>query len=180
LAKDLPVTSHQLQQLMPLLFLIPIVAIIIFRNLKPRRLRLELMWIRPVMILVVATAFLVLMPFPHQSYAVPAIVAAAVAGAAVGWLRGRMVRVSVDPETHTATSQASPLGVALIVVIIGVRYFLNTTAGAEGGELTPQAMLLTDALLTFGAGVVSVTGLEVWMRASKMINQSRSAKAQAA
>lgn len=172
--------AHQMQQFVPLLFLIPIVAIVIFRNLKPRRLRLELLWIRPAMILAIATAFLVLMPFPHQSYAIPLIAAAAVAGAGLGWVRGRMVRVSVDPATHTAMSQASPLGVALIVVIIGVRYFLNTTAGAQSGQMTPQAMLLTDALLVFGAGVVGVTGLEVWLRASRMINESKAAKALAA
>jgi hypothetical protein len=174
------VTTPQLQQLMPLLFLVPIVALVIFRNLKPRRLRLELLWIRPVIILAAASAFLLLMPFPHQSYAIPAILAATAAGAAIGWVRGRMVRVSVDPATHTATSQASPLGVALVVLIIGFRYFLNTTAGAQSGQLTPQAMLLTDALLMFGAGVVSVTGLEVWLRASRMINQSKAAKTQPA
>jgi hypothetical protein len=61
-----------------------------------------------------------------------------------------------------------------------VRYFLNTTAGAQSGQMTPQAMLLTDALLVFGAGVVGVTGLEVWLRASRMINESKAARAQAA
>jgi hypothetical protein len=165
-----------MQQFIPLLVLIPIVAIVIFRNLKPRRLRLEMMWVRPAIIMMVAAGFLVLTPFPHQSYALAIIAASAVVGTALGWVRGRMVRVTVDPETHTAMSQASPLGVGLILVIIGVRYFLNSTTGARSGHFDAQAMLLTDALLVFGAGVVGVTGLEVWMRANKMVNDSRRAK----
>lgn len=161
---------------MPFLVVGLVAAIVIFRNLKPRRLRLELLWIRPVIIMVIATAFLVLMPFPHQAYAIPVLIAAALVGGGLGFVRGRMVRVTVDPETHTAMSQASPLGVAFILLIVGVRYYLNSTIGVRSGHLDATAMLLTDALLLFGAGVVGVTGLEVWMRATRMVNASRQAK----
>jgi hypothetical protein len=169
----------QPQQIVPLISIALVAGIVIFRNMKPRQLRLELLWIRPVVIMVVAAAFLLLMPFPHQSYAIPALIGAALVGAGIGYLRGRMVRVIVDPETHTAMSQASPLGVALILVIIGARYVLNSSMGGQSGHPNAQAMLLTDALLLFGAGIVGVTGLEVWMRASRMIGRSKAAKAAA-
>lgn len=169
-------TPQQIQQFAPLLFLIPVVALIVFRNLKPRRLRLELLWIRPVMIVVVASAFLILMPFPHQSYAVPLLAGAFVVGAGLGYLRGRMVKVSVDPETHTALSQSSPLGVLFILAIICVRFFVRSSAMSGSGAMTPEAVLLTDAMLLLGAGVVGVAGLEVWVRARKLIADSRAAK----
>ena len=168
---------QQTQQLIPLLAIAVVATIIVIRNMKPRRLRLEMMWVRPAIIMMVAAGFLVLTPFPHQPYALAIIAAAAVVGTVVGFLRGRMVKVTVDPETHTAMSQASPLGVALILVIIGARYFLNSTMGTRSGHLDATAMLLTDALLIFGAGVVGVTGLEVWMRANRMVNESKAAKA---
>lgn len=170
-------TSQQIQQLIPVIAIAAAATVVIIRNLKPRRLRLEMMWVRPLIIMTVAAGFLILNPFPHQPYALAVIAAAAVVGTVVGFLRGRMVRVSVDPETHTAMSQASPLGVGLILLIIAARYFLSSTTGARSGHFDAQAMLITDALLIFGAGVVGVTGLEVWMRANKMVNESRAAKA---
>jgi Zn-dependent protease len=168
-------TPQQYQQYMPLLVLIPVVAIIVFRNLKPRRLRLEMLWIRPVIIMVMACAFLVLTPFPHQGYAIPALIGAAIVGAGLGYARGRMVKVIVDPETHTALSQSSPLGVLFILVIIGVRFFARSSAAA--GPMTPSTILATDALLLLGAGMIGVAGLEVWIRARKMVSDSRAAKA---
>lgn len=170
-------TPQQIQQLIPVIAIGIAATIVIIRNMKPRRLRLEMMWVRPAIVMIAAAAFLVLNPFPHQLTALGIILAAAVAGTVLGWVRGRMVRVTVDPESHTAMSQASPLGVGLILVIIGVRYFLNSTAGTRSGHFDAQAILLTDALLVFGAGVVGVTGLEVWMRANRMVNESKAAKA---
>jgi Zn-dependent protease len=170
------VTPQQIQQFLPVLIIGVVATLVIIRNMKPRRLRLEMMWVRPLIIMSVAAGFLVLNPFPHQPYALAVIAAAAVVGTIVGFLRGRMVRVTVDPETHTAMSQASPLGVGLILLIIGARYFLSSTAGTRSGHFDAQAMLVTDALLIFGAGVVGVTGLEVWMRANRMVNESKAAK----
>jgi hypothetical protein len=167
------VTTSQLQQFMPLLFLLPVVALIIFRNLKPRPLRLELLWIRPVIIMAVATSFLIFMPFPHQGYAIPLLIAAFAVGAGLGWLRGRMVRVQVDPATHMAMSQSSPLGVIFILGIIGVRFFLRSSAMGSGGAMSPQTLLITDTLMLLAVGLVAVSGLEVWVRARKMIADSR-------
>lgn len=169
-------TPAQIQQFAPLIAIAIAATIIIVRNMKPRRLRLEMMWVRPAIVMIAAACFLIFYPFPHQPYALLAILAAAFLGTVIGFLRGRMVRVSVDPETHTAMSQASPLGVGLILLIIGARYFLSSTAGTRSGHFDANAMLITDALLVFGAGVVGVTGLEVWMRANKMVNDSRRAK----
>lgn len=167
-------TPQQIQQFAPLVVLIPIVGIIIFRNLKPRPLRLELLWIRPAIIAAMACGFLFFLPFPQQAYAIPALIAAALLGAGLGFMRGRMVRVQVDPETHTAMSQSSPLGVLFILVIIGVKVFIRPEGASA---VTPEARLITDALLLLGAGTVGVAGLEVWLRARKMVSDSRAAKA---
>ena len=98
-------TPHP-QTLMPLLVMVPLVALMIWRNRKGRRVRVETLWIRPLILLTVA-GVAVSQTKGATAVLVTAMVAALAAGAGLGWLRGRMTRITVDPETHLATGQAS-------------------------------------------------------------------------
>jgi len=72
-------------------------------------------------------------------------------------------------------SQSSPLGVIFILGIIGVRFFIRSSSATGGapGTMSPQTLLITDTLMLFAVGLVCVSGLEVWVRARKMIADSR-------
>src|ERR1041385_3880355 len=65
---------------------------------KMRPLKLETLWIVPAMYAVVAALMFFQLP-PGGWVAIASIVGLA-AGAAVGWQRGKMMQIHVDPETH--------------------------------------------------------------------------------
>src|SRR5215470_242979 len=76
----------------------------IWRGSRARKLRVERMWIRPVIILAFLGASIYGQPPPMTP---PILIALAVCiglGVVMGWYRGRMVKVSIDPETHALTS----------------------------------------------------------------------------
>lgn len=83
-----------------------VVALVAWRALRTRPLRVERMWILPaIMLFGVGLA-----PQAQGLPSAPLLGAEGLAlliGAAAGWWRGRTTRISVDPATHQVTSKAS-------------------------------------------------------------------------
>src|SRR5262245_17028755 len=98
-----------------------LVMVLRFRNVgRHRRLRLETLWIVPAIIAVLAvTAFTAAPPSPITF---GLSLAALLLGAAVGWQRGRLMEIHVDPETHELNQRASLAGMLFLVAIIAVRF----------------------------------------------------------
>src|SRR5206468_12849688 len=65
---------------------------------KMRPLKLETLWVVPVTYLVVAA--LMFWSLPPTGWVAIACVVALLIGAAVGWQRGAMMHIRVDPETQ--------------------------------------------------------------------------------
>src|SRR6476619_3980814 len=63
-----------------------------------RPLKLETLWVVPVLYLVVAA--LMFWQLPPAGWVAIASVAGLLIGAAVGWQRGKMMHIHVDPDTH--------------------------------------------------------------------------------
>jgi len=165
----------------PVAFLIalPILALVVWRNARGRRVRVEALWIRPAILL--ALAGLAVSQTKGLGVGLVAAMAAALAvGAGLGWLRGRMTRITVDPETHLATGQASVLGMLIILALIafrfGARYFLEQGSGGMHVDVG-QA---TDVLLALAVGLVVAQQLEIWIRCRRLIAQSIADKARGA
>jgi predicted lipid-binding transport protein (Tim44 family) len=173
------VPTTQPQTLIPLLVVAPIVALMLWRNMKGRRVRVEALWIRPAILLAMAGAAV-----SQTKAASPGLVAAMVGalavGAALGWLRGRMTRISVDPETHLATGQASPLGLILILALIGFRLGARYLLAENAGAMHVDVVQATDVLLALAVGLVAAQQLEIWIRCRRLIAQSMAAKAEQA
>src|SRR5690348_17788997 len=72
---------------------------------KMRPLKLGSLWIVPAAYLVVAALMFVQLP-PTGWVAIASVVGLAI-GAAVGWQRGKMMHIHVDPETHALNQKAS-------------------------------------------------------------------------
>src|SRR5262245_55970401 len=93
----------------------------IWRGSRARRLKVERMWIRPAIVLTVLGLSILGQPPPMTAPILAVLALVTAAGAVMGWYRGRMVRVSIDPETHALTSRASPWGMLIFLGLMVVR-----------------------------------------------------------
>src|SRR6185437_2794594 len=73
---------------------------------KMRPLKLGALWIVPALYLAVAVFMFVQLP---------------PIGAAVGWQRGKMMHIHVDPDSHALNQKASPAAMMFLIVLIVVR-----------------------------------------------------------
>lgn len=161
-------------------YLVPLIilGVVIVRNARARTLKIERLWISPVVIMVMA-----ILAFSHNPPPGPLglvlDVAAVALGALLGWWRGRASTFTVDPATHVVTSKVSPVGMLLILAIFGLRYVLRGAVAGEASVLHVTAAEATDSFLLLAVGLVSAQRLEWWIRARRMIDEARRASASA-
>jgi peptidoglycan/LPS O-acetylase OafA/YrhL len=153
------------------LVIIGIVLFFRFRAMgKMRPLKLERLWIVPAIYLVI-TALMLVQKAPQGLGWLWAALSLA-AGAALGWQRGRAMRITVDPETHALNQVSSPLALMLIVVLIAIRSLLRGAASYEGID----PLLITDCLVLFALGLLSMTRLEMYLRGSRLLDKARATR----
>src|SRR5690349_17396924 len=85
-----------------------IMGLRIWRSSKAQKLKIERMWIRPVILLVIIGLSIASQPPSLDPITLAVLAVVAAIGFGLGFLRGRMVKVSIHPETHELTSQQSP------------------------------------------------------------------------
>jgi hypothetical protein len=155
-------------------YMIPLVAIalVILRNARARRLRIETLWIMPVVILA-----LVGLSFSQQGLPSPLMlgidIAALAIGALLGWWRARFTHITVDPATHQLTSRASPVGMLVILGVFALRYAVRMYAAQSASSLGVSAVAVADALLVISVGLVCAQRLEIALRASRLLAEAR-------
>lgn len=92
----------QQQQLISYVITGVVVAIVLGLRLRGmsrmRRLRLETLWVVPTIYLLFAGAMFYQFPPSPVGWAISS--AALIVGAAIGWQRGKLMQIHVDPETH--------------------------------------------------------------------------------
>jgi hypothetical protein len=89
------------------------------------------------------------------------------------------MRIDVNPETHALTTQASPIGVLLILAVLALRMLLRGAAIESRSALGLPASTITDALVLLLGAMVVLQSLEMWLRAQRLLDQARAAKAAA-
>lgn len=144
-----------------------------FRARKPKPLKLEWLWVMPA-ILIVATGALIVQ-FPPHGWEWGGLVLAFAIGGAIGWQRGRMMTITVDPETHDLNQQASPAALLFLIGLIAVRYLLREGLHAEAGALHLSAAFVTDVFVVFALGLLTLTRVEMFIRARRLLDEARSA-----
>ena len=151
-------------------------VVIIVRNSQARKLKVERLWMFPIVYLVLLGVLLYAAPPAFTPLSVAVLAAALAVGAGLGWQRGRLIRIDVDPETHEMTAQASIIGVVFILVVMLARYgmgmFLSGNASLAG---VPAATVL-DALVVLAVGMLTTQRIEIWLRATKLLEASKAAK----
>jgi NAD/NADP transhydrogenase beta subunit len=141
-----------------------VVAFRMRRLTQVRPLRIERLWIFPAVYLAVCIYLLVELP-PRLPLGWLWCVIALVAGGALGWQRGKTMRITVDPET------ASLAGIMFLLVLIAVR----SVARFEGRALHLDLGLVTVALAPFALGLFAVQRVEMYLRARRLLTAARAA-----
>ena len=161
-----------------LIGLVIAVAILVARNRKPRPLKIERLWIRPAIFVVLMALSLTASPPPLDAVSVVLIVAAAIIGAGLGWQRGRFIHIDVLPETHELTTRVSPIGLLFIVAIVVARFGLRAGV-ASASRLHLSFAAVRDAVVILLGAMMVAQGTEIWLRARRVLAEARSALPQA-
>lgn len=152
----------------PLLF----VGIALVRNARARSLKIETLWIMPVVIMALIGLSLSQQKPPSMTGIIVDVLALVI-GAGLGWWRGRLTHITIDPQTHALTSKASPVGLVLVAGIFAVRFLVRDYATAHAGALHTSVAEITDAFLMLAAGLMVAQRLEIWTRARKLLADAR-------
>ena len=148
-----------------------IIAVVIGFRLRSmsreRPLKIETLWIVPVVYLLLIAWMLFALPPTTVGWALVAL--GVLIGAMLGWHRGKLIRIERN-ESGELRQQASPLAmlllVALIVLKLGARAIFGESAAMQPGS---NAMILTDAFIGFALGLLSATRLELYLRARRLL-----------
>ena len=151
---------------------IGIIAVVMALRLRRmgqmRPLKLGNLFIVPALYLVVAAIMFVQLP-PTGWVAIACAIALAI-GAAVGWQRGKMMHIHVDPETHALNQKASPAAMFVLIGLIVVRMAARGMLGQNSG-VSPA--MLTDPLIAFALGMFTVQRIEMYLRAKRLLEEAR-------
>lgn len=149
--------------------IIAIVVALRFRSMsKERPLKLGTLWIVPVVYLLLISSIIISLPPTPAGWSLLAVGLAA--GLALGWHRGKLIRIERNADTGELRQKASPLAMLLLVVLIvlklGARAIFGDAAATQPGS---GAMLMTDAFIGFALGLLSATRFELYLRARKLL-----------
>lgn len=138
-----------------------------------RPLKVERLWIFPAIYLVIASV--ILFEFPPTGWQWAMCAAALLLGAAIGWQRGRLIHIELDPDTHALKQRASAGALMLLVVLVLLRTGARSLAG-EGGVLHVNALVLTDLLIVLALGLFTAQRVEMYLRARELLASARMAR----
>jgi hypothetical protein len=157
------------------LILLPVLYLRIRRMATSRPLRLRQLWIRPALIIALAT-LAVFAPQPGQT-SLPALEPeqwawlglAVMLGAVAGWHYGRAIAIEVHPKDGTLMTKGGVAAMLVIVVLVMVKLGMRPLLAREGGTLHLDVRLLTDASIVFSAVLFAVRNLEMYLRAQRVM-----------
>jgi Protein of unknown function (DUF1453) len=161
---------NPLTYLIPVLVILPLLYFRLRRMMKPTPLKLNRMWIRPVIFFVAGILVLVATPPRAQDWLW--FVLAALLGAGLGWQWGRTMAIHVDSENGTLMMRGSQAALIMMALLIVVRVGLRAGVGMEGAALHLDAAMITDLFIVFGATLFGLRGLEMFLRARRVLAEA--------
>jgi small basic protein len=160
-------TSADLPRILPFAIPLLVVAAILLRARKPKRIYVGKLWIGPLCATLGISMGLWFTPHPPfgiLQYAAMAL--AAGLGVAAGTARAHTLRLWREPATGHVLAQASPVALLAIIMLVGVRMAVRQTGGIDPGSSTPGlwAATIIDASMLFALGMVISQQFMLWRR----------------
>jgi hypothetical protein len=153
---------------LPFVIIVVVLALRLRSMSRERPLRVQTLWVVPVIYILLAGSMLLTLPPPPVGWGL--VVVGTAIGAAVGWHRGKLIRIHRDEQTGELRQKASPIALlllaALVVLKLGTRAIFGETSAGHPGS---GALLLTDAFIGFALGLLSATRLELYLRAQRVL-----------
>lgn len=151
------------------LIMVLVLVLAVRRTLRSRTIRAETLWVFPALLVGIAAVTIAQSP-PHDPPGIGVLVLATLAGAAAGWQRGRLTRITMDADTGVLTGQGSVWGVSLILVLLVARYAVIAWAHGHPSH-SGWPVVAADAALLFGYATLIVSRLEMFVRCRKLMTE---------
>ncbi|RDE05547.1 CcdC protein domain-containing protein [Sphingomonas aracearum] len=152
-----------LQFVIPLAIAGVVLALRARRMTRVRALHPGRLWMVPALYAALVAALLVQHPPAPLGWL--ACAAGLAAGCALGWQRGKTMRIHLDPATGGLHQQGSLVAILFLVVLIAVKQ----GAAAGGAALHLDVGLMTDVLACLALGMFSVMRVEMFLRARRLL-----------
>jgi len=172
---------HATPYLVPVL-VIALMARRLIRN-APRKVKVNRMFILPVIAAVGTAATLAATPMPPLFWIAGFALAAAL-GAGVGFLTTHHQEFSLDYDTGEISSKATPIGTILIVALFALRFGLKLAFPQMGGagygpphaHPSGDVIAWTDAGLIFSTAMLVARVATTWFHTRPLIAAHQAAK----
>jgi hypothetical protein len=146
-----------------------LIALVVRRSLRVRKLRPDRMLLLPGIVALVALFMLAQDP-PREPLTIAVLAGAVLAGGAIGWRRGALTRISHDPADGSFTAEPSKAAVVLILVVFALRYGVKLWLSASpDGRHSHAAELAANALLISSVGLIAAQRVEMVIRCRKLM-----------
>jgi hypothetical protein len=161
--------GNWLTALIPFVIIAVVMALRIRSMSRERTLKLETLWVVPVLYLAIAGSMLFALPPKPLGWGV--LLAGLGVGIGLGWHRGKLIRINRNPDNGQLSQKASPLAMLLLVALIALKLGARAIFGDTGAaHPSSAAMLLTDAFIGFALGLLSATRAELYLRGRRMLD----------
>lgn len=162
--------QHLLQFILPLLILVPVAYRRLARMRKAHPLKWRSLWLNPAIILVLAT--LVLITSPPARIDMPWLGLALLLGAVAGWYWGRSMAIEMHPQSGTLTVKGGQAAMLIFLLLILSRVGLKSGLEPHSAGSHINAVLVSDVSIVFSAGLFALRGLEMFLRARRIMHAS--------
>ncbi|HEY7005772.1 MAG TPA: hypothetical protein VH392_04740 [Sphingomicrobium sp.] len=163
--------GNWLTAILPFVIIAVVVGLRLKSMSKERPLKVETLWVIPVVYLLLVAWMLFALPPTLSGWGLLGL--GLVVGVALGWHRGKLIRIDRNAETGELRQKASPLAMILLLALIALKLGARAIFGeTAAGHPASGAMLLTDAFIGFALGLLSATRLELYLRAKRIIAAS--------
>ena len=160
--------GNWLTALLPFVIIAVVVGLRLRSMSRERPLNVETLWVVPVVYLALVGWMLFALPPTVVGWGL--LVLGLVVGAALGWHRGKLIRIDRNAETGELRQKASPLAMILLLALIALKLGARAIFGeTAAGHPASGAMLLTDTFIGFALGLLSATRLELYLRAKRIM-----------